>query len=59
MVKEIILFDDKMQIFFNSPAINLNYETKTPFSTKNYTLPYIIQNKPKPEMINVLVELYI
>lgn len=34
-------------------------ERKTPFSTKNYALPYIIQNKPKPEMIDILVELYI
>ena len=59
IVKEIILFDDKMQIFFNSPSINSNNETKTPFSTKNYTLPYIIQNKPKPEMIDILVELYV
>ena len=59
MVKEIILFDDKMQIFFNSPSITTSNERKTPFSTKNYALPYIIQNKLKPEMIDILVKLHI
>ncbi len=59
LVKQIILNDDKMQIYFNSPSITTNYTTKTPFKTKVYKLPHIIQNKPQPEMIDILVEFYI
>ena len=58
LVKQIILYDDKMQIYFNSPSIATN-ATKTPFKTKTYKLPHIIQNKPEPEMIDILVEFYI
>ncbi|HIT62483.1 MAG TPA: hypothetical protein IAC38_03415 [Candidatus Caccovivens faecavium] len=59
IVNQIILFDDKMQIYFNSPTIKTTNENKIPFSTKIYKLPYIIQNKPQPEMIDILVEFYI
>ena len=59
IVNQIILFDDKMQIYFNSPTIKTTNETRTPFSTKIYKLPHIIQNKPQPEMIDILVEFYI
>ncbi len=59
LVNQIILYDDKMQIYFNSPSISTNNTTKTPFKTKIYKLPLIIQNKPQPEMINILVEFYI
>lgn len=59
IVNQIILFDDKMQIYFNSPTIKTTDESKTPFSTKIYKLPHIIQNKPQPEMIDILVELYV
>ena len=59
IVNQIILFDDKMQIYFNSPSITTTNENKTPFSTKIYKLPHIIQNKPLPEMIDMLVELYV
>ena len=59
IVNQIILFDDKMQIYFNSPTIKTANENKTPFSTKIYKLPHIIQNKPQPEMIDILVEFYI
>lgn len=59
IVNQIILFDDKMQIYFNSPTIKTTDESKTPFSTKIYKLPHIIQNKPQPEMIDILVEMYI
>lgn len=59
IVNQIILFDDKMQIYFNSPTIKTTNESKTPFSTKIYKLPHIIQNKPQPEMIDILVELYV
>ena len=59
IVSQIILFDDKMQIYFNSPTIKTTDESKTPFSTKSYKLPRIIQNKPQPEMIDILVEMYI
>lgn len=59
IVNQIILFDDKMQIYFNSPTIKTTIEKRTPFSTKIYKLPHIIQNKPQPEMIDILVELYI
>ncbi len=58
IVNQIILFDDKMQIYFNSPTNKTTNEFKTPFSTKIYKLPYIIQNKPQPEMIDMVVELY-
>lgn len=59
LVNQIILYDDKMQIYFNSPSISTNNTTKTPFKTKTYKLPHIIQNKPQPEMIDILVEFYI
>ena len=59
IVNQIILFDDKMQIYFNSPTIKTTNENRTPFSTKIYKLPHIIQNKPQPEMIDILVEFYI
>ena len=36
-----------------------NNATKTPFIMKTYKLPHIIQNKPQPEMIDMLVEFYI
>lgn len=56
LVKQIILYDDKMQIFFNSPSIATTNTTKTPIKTKTYKLPHIIQNKPQPEMIDMSVE---
>lgn len=59
LVKQIILYDDKMQIYFNSPSITTNNTTKAPFKKKTYELPHIIQNKPQPEMIDILVEFYI
>ena len=59
LVKQIILYDDKMQIHFNSPAIATTNTTKTPFKKKTYELPHIIQNKPQPEMIDMLIEFYI
>ena len=59
IVNQIILFDDKMQIYFNSPTIKTTIENRTRFSTKIYKLPHIIQNKPQPEMIDILVELYV
>ncbi len=59
LVKQIILYNDKMQIYFNSPSITTNNTTKAPFKKKTYELPHIIQNKPQPEMIDILVELYV
>lgn len=59
IVNQIILYDDKMQIYFNSPSIPTNNTAKTLFKTKTYKLPHIIQNKPQPEMIDILVEFYI
>ena len=59
LVNQIILYDDKMQIYFNSPSITTNNTTKTPFKTKTYKLPHIIQNKPQLEMIDISVELYV
>lgn len=59
IVNQIILYDDKMQIYFNSPTIKTTDESRTPFSTKIYKLPHIIQNKPQPEMIDILVEFYV
>ena len=45
LVNQIILYDDKMQIYFNSPSISTNTTAKMPFKTKIYKLPHIIQNK--------------
>ena len=59
LVNQIILYDDKMQIYFNSPSITINNTTKTPFKTKTYKLPHTIQNKPQPEMIDTSLELYV
>lgn len=59
LVKQIFLYDDKMQIYFNSSSISTNNATKIPFKTKTYKLLHIIQNKPQPEMIDILVEFYI
>ena len=59
LVNQIILYDDKMQIYFNSPSITINNTTKKPFKTKTYKLPHIIQNKPQPEMIDISLELYV
>ena len=59
IVNQIILYDDKMQIYFNSPSIPTNNTAKTLFKTKTYKLPHIIQNKSQPEMIDILVEFYI
>ena len=59
LINQIILYDYKMQIYFNSPSITTNNTAKTPFKTKTYKLPHIIQNKPQPEMIDILVEFYI
>ena len=59
IVNQIILYDDKMQIYFNSPTIKTTNGNKTPFSTKSYKLPHIIQNKPHPKMIDILVEFYV
>lgn len=59
LVNQIILYDDKMQIYFNSPSITTNNTTKTPFKTKTYKLPHIIQNKPQPEMIDIMVKFYV
>ena len=59
LVKQIILYDDKMQICFNSLSITTTKITKIPFKTKTYKLPHIIQNKPQPEMNDIFVEFYI
>lgn len=59
LVKQIILYDDKMQIYFNSPSIATNNTTKTLFKTKTYKLSHIIQNKPQSQMIDILVEFYV
>ena len=58
LVKQIILYDDKMQICFNSLSITTTKITKIPFKTKTYK-PHIIQNKPQPEMNDIFVEFYI
>ena len=58
IVNQIILYDDKLQIYFNSPSIATNNTTKTPFKSKTYKLLHIIQNKSQPEMIDIVVELY-
>ncbi len=45
-VKEIILYDDKMTIIYNTPKnINLDESQGFSFYTKTTKMPYVIQNK--------------
>ena len=46
LIKEIVLFDDKMIIYYNIPqAIDLDESQGFSFYDKNVKMPYVIQNK--------------
>lgn len=46
VIKEITLYDDKVEITFNSPIKNGSDLIQSPFYSTNKLMPYIIQNKP-------------
>ncbi len=49
LIKEIILFDDKMEIIYNSPLqISPDNSQGFSFYDKIVKMPSVIQNKPKP-----------
>ena len=46
LIKEILLYDDKMIIFYNTPkTINLDESQGFSFYDRNIKMPYVIQNK--------------
>ena len=60
LVKEIRLYDDKIEIQFNSPIL------KSPDSSQGFLLytgfrkmPYLILNKPQPKLKTMKIEIYI
>lgn len=60
LIKEIRLYDDKVEIQFNSPIL------KSPDNSQGFLLytgfrkmPYLILNKPQPKLKTVKVEIYI
>lgn len=52
LIKEIVLYNDKIIVYFNSPLQTSPDETSQGFSFYDETafMPYIIQNKPNPAM---------
>ena len=60
LVKEVRLFDDKVEIQFNSP-INKSPDDSQGFLfyTASRKMPYTIINKPQPKLNSVKVEIYI
>ncbi len=49
LIKEIILFDDKMKIIYNSPLqISPDDSQGFSFYDRIVKMPFVIQNKPKP-----------
>ncbi|MCM1043354.1 MAG: recombinase family protein [Corallococcus sp.] len=60
LIKEIILFDDKIQIQFNNPiSKSLDSSQGFSFCTKTYTLTYIIQKHIKQIEIMLEIEMKI
>ena len=58
LVKEIILFDDKMTIIYNTPkTMNLDASQGFSFYAKNVQFPIYIQNKILPRMIDFELEM--
>jgi hypothetical protein len=60
LVKEIRLYDDKVEIQFNSPIL------KSPDNSQGFLLytgfrkmPYLILNKPQPKLKTMKIEIYI
>ncbi len=60
LVKEIRLYDDKVEIQFNSPLINSPDESQGfLLCTRFRKMPYFIQNRPQQELKTMKVEIYI
>lgn len=60
LVKEIILFDDKMTIIYNTPkTMNLDASQGFSFYSKNVQFPIYIQNKILPRMIDFELEMQV
>ncbi len=60
LVKEIILFDDKMTIIYNTPkTMNLDASQGFSFYAKNVQFPIYIQNKILPRMIDFELEMQV
>ncbi len=58
LVKEIILFDDKMTIIYNTPkTMNLDASQGFSFYAKNVQFPIYVQNKIFPIMIDFELEM--
>jgi len=60
LVKEIRLYNDKIEIQFNSPIL------KSPDNSQGFLLytefrkmPYLILNKPQPKLKTMKIEIYI
>ena len=60
LVKEIKVYEDKLEIFFNSPIIKSPENNQGFFLfTFNSKLPKFIQNKEKPIMLDIQIKVYI
>lgn len=60
LVKEIILFDDKMTIIYNTPkTMNLDNSQGFSFYTENVPYPIYIQNVKQPRMIDFELEMQV
>ncbi len=59
LVKKIVMFNDKIEIHFNSPLISSDESQGFSVYSGTYTLKYIIQNKPALGKQKVAVSMYI
>jgi len=60
LVKEIKVYEDKLEIFFNSPIIKSPDNNQGFFLfTFNSKLPKFIQNKERPIMLDIQIKVYI
>ena len=60
LVKEIKVYEDKLEIFFNSPIIKSPDNNQGFFLFSfNSKLPKFIQNKERPIMLDIQIKLYI
>ena len=58
LIKQIKLFNDKVEITFNSPTIK-SPENQGSFLTLKTKMKKIIQNKPQPKYIDLNVYFYL
>ena len=59
LVKEIKLYNDKVEITFNSPTLKSPDNQGFSFLSETLKMKKLIQNKPIPEMVDMLVKFYI